>query len=136
VSAEPPLQLIDALIERSSFGERSVRQLRARTPAAIVEMIVARTEVADRRGILIRPAHRSLHHNQACPDELVRREETEPMSDNLKIRGPADRSRVNVNETWEVAYWCRELGCTESDLRRAVNAVGPMVANVRRHLGK
>jgi hypothetical protein len=58
------------------------------------------------------------------------------MADNLTNRGPADRSRINVNETWEVAYWTRELGCTESQLRAAVRAVGVSVAAVRKYLGK
>lgn len=58
------------------------------------------------------------------------------MPDDRSIRGPADRSRINVHESYELSYWCRELGCTESQLRQAVQAVGPMVANVRRHLGK
>ncbi|RKH14803.1 DUF3606 domain-containing protein [Corallococcus sp. CA053C] len=58
------------------------------------------------------------------------------MSDDLKNRGPADRSRVNVNETWEVKYWCNQFGCTEAQLRAAVNAVGVMADDVRRRLLK
>ncbi len=58
------------------------------------------------------------------------------MPDNLQNRGPADRSRVNVNESWEVKYWCGEFGCTEAQLRAAVQAVGVMANNVRAHLRK
>lgn len=58
------------------------------------------------------------------------------MSDDLKNRGPADRARVNVNEDWEVRWWCKEFGCTEAQLRAAVKAVGVMVSNVRAHLRK
>lgn len=58
------------------------------------------------------------------------------MTDDLKNRGPADRTRVNVNEAWERAYWCKEFGCTETQLRAAVVAVGVMAVNVRRHLSK
>jgi hypothetical protein len=58
------------------------------------------------------------------------------MSDDLSNRGPADRSRVNVNESWEVRYWCKELGCTEQQLRDAVKAVGVMADAVRRHFRK
>lgn len=58
------------------------------------------------------------------------------MADDLKNRGPADRSRINVNEAWEVQYWTKTLGCTEAELRAAVRAVGVMVDDVRRHLGK
>jgi hypothetical protein len=58
------------------------------------------------------------------------------MADNLSNRGPADRNRVNVNEAWELTYWCSVLGCTPDRLRAAVRAVGVMVADVRRYLGK
>ena len=58
------------------------------------------------------------------------------MADNLSNRGPADRSRVNVNETWELTYWCGVLGCTPDRLRAAVRAVGVMVVDVRRYLSR
>jgi hypothetical protein len=56
------------------------------------------------------------------------------MSDNLKDRGPQDRSRINVNEDWERQYWAKELGVTEDELRRAVQTAGPVVEAVRKHL--
>lgn len=56
------------------------------------------------------------------------------MSDDLSKRGPADRSRINVNEPWEVRYWCKEFGCTETQLREAVKKVGVSANAVRRHL--
>jgi hypothetical protein len=58
------------------------------------------------------------------------------MADDLTKRGPQDRSKINVNESWEVAYWTGELGVTEAQLRAAVSAVGTSAAAVRRHLGK
>jgi len=58
------------------------------------------------------------------------------MADDLTNRGPADRSRVNVNEYWEVQHWCRQFGCTEVQLRAAVAAVGVMADKVRAHLKK
>lgn len=42
------------------------------------------------------------------------------MPDDLSKRGPADRTRVNVNEAWEVRWWCQHLGVTEAQLRDAV----------------
>ena len=53
------------------------------------------------------------------------------MADDPKKRGPADRSRINLSEDWEVGYWARELGCSQNDLRRLVAQAGPMVADVR-----
>jgi len=56
--------------------------------------------------------------------------------DDRSKRGPQDRSRINVHEPWEVKYWCKRLGVTPTDLRRAVKSAGPSVKNVRRELGK
>ncbi|QTH17073.1 DUF3606 domain-containing protein [Pseudomonas corrugata] len=58
------------------------------------------------------------------------------MGDDLRNRGPQDRARVNTSETWEVNYWCNEFGVTEEQLKAAVKAVGPMVVDVRKKLGK
>ena len=58
------------------------------------------------------------------------------MSDNLKKKGPADRSRINVHEAWEVRWWCKELGCTKAELAAAVHAVGVSASAVRKHLSK
>lgn len=58
------------------------------------------------------------------------------MSDDLSNRGKPDRKRINVNEPWEVNYWCGQFGCTEKQLRAAVTAVGVMADDVKRHLGK
>lgn len=58
------------------------------------------------------------------------------MPDDLRNRGPQDRSRINVNEPWEVRYWCSEFGCTEAQLRAAVQAVGVSAEAVRRRFRK
>ena len=58
------------------------------------------------------------------------------MSDNLNDRGQQDRSRINVNEDWEVRYWTRELGVTKEELEKAVQQAGPSVTAVRQHLNR
>lgn len=58
------------------------------------------------------------------------------MADNLKDRGPQDRSRINVNESWELQYWTKELGVSEEQLRTAVKTAGTSAEAVRKHLGK
>ena len=58
------------------------------------------------------------------------------MPDDLTQRGPQDRSRINIHESWEVRYWCRHLGCTEQQLRSAVAAVGVSVTAVQRYLNQ
>ena len=57
------------------------------------------------------------------------------MPDDLSKRGPADRSRINVHEAWELRWWSQHLGVTEQQLRDAVKVVGPKVSDVKRHLG-
>jgi hypothetical protein len=59
-----------------------------------------------------------------------------PRGDDRTKRGPRDRSRVNVNEPWELKYWSNRFGVTPTELRRAVKSAGPMVKDVRRQLGK
>jgi len=56
------------------------------------------------------------------------------MSDNLQDRGPQDRSRINVNEEWELRYWTKVLGVTEDRLRKAVAKVGVSAEAVRAEL--
>lgn len=56
------------------------------------------------------------------------------MTDNLTTRGPQDRSRINVNEDYELHYWARELGVSPDELIEAVERVGVSVEKVREHL--
>lgn len=56
------------------------------------------------------------------------------MSDNLNNRGPADRTRVNVNEDYEARYWANKWGVSEDELRDAVRRVGVMADDVERAL--
>jgi hypothetical protein len=58
------------------------------------------------------------------------------MADDLKNRGEPDRSRINVNEDHEVAYWTKALGVTRDQLAAAVAKAGPQADAVRRELGK
>jgi hypothetical protein len=58
------------------------------------------------------------------------------MSDNLKQRDQQDRSRINVHESWEVAYWTRELGVSEEQLVQAVKTAGTSVSALRQQLGR
>lgn len=57
------------------------------------------------------------------------------MSDDLTRKGPEDPTKINVNQSWEVDYWIDELGVAARQLRDAVNAVGPLVVDVKLHLG-
>lgn len=53
------------------------------------------------------------------------------MSDNLKHREPADPSKINMQEKWEVDYWCKKLHTNKTKLSRAVSESGPFIAQVK-----
>ncbi len=58
------------------------------------------------------------------------------MSDDLSKRRPQDATKINVNESWELDYWSKELGVTKERLKEAVRTVGTSVEDVKRYLGK
>jgi len=46
------------------------------------------------------------------------------MSDDLSKKGFQDRSRINMNEDHEVAYWTEKFGVTKEELQSAIDAAG------------
>lgn len=56
------------------------------------------------------------------------------MADDPSKRGPADRTRIDVNAKHELQYWSEELGVDAQTLKATVNRVGPMVDRVRQEL--
>lgn len=58
------------------------------------------------------------------------------MPDNKQDIGKPDRDRVNIHEPYEVRDWSSKLGVTPEQLKEAEKAVGPMVKDIRKHLGK
>lgn len=58
------------------------------------------------------------------------------MPDDKSKTGKQDDIRINVNQEHEVTYWTKTFEITEAKLREAVGAVGPMVKDVKKHLGK
>lgn len=58
------------------------------------------------------------------------------MPDDKTKRGPADRERINIHETWELDYWATHFGVSKEKIKEAVGKVGVMVKDVKRHLGK
>jgi hypothetical protein len=56
------------------------------------------------------------------------------MSDNLKDRGPQDRSRISLTEEWEVKYWTQALGVSREELEKLVREHGHAADAVRKAL--
>lgn len=53
-----------------------------------------------------------------------------------RFRGPADRSRIHVEDESEVRWWCVQFNCSELRLRQAVIKVGRIPESVRKELRK
>jgi hypothetical protein len=58
------------------------------------------------------------------------------MADDKTKKGPADSSRINMNEDYEVAYWTDTLKCSREQLAEAVKEAGTSVKAVREYLKK
>jgi hypothetical protein len=58
------------------------------------------------------------------------------MADNTNDRGPADRSRISLEQEHEIRYWTSAFDCTEEELRHAVASVGSSADAVRTSLGR
>lgn len=56
------------------------------------------------------------------------------MADDLSNRGPQDRSRVNVNEPHEIAWWTQKFGVSEQQLRDAVKKAGVSAKDIEKLL--
>lgn len=61
-------------------------------------------------------------------------DEVKYMSDDLKNRGPQDRSRISMKEEHEVRYWTDALGVSRERLQQAVDKVGNSADAVRKEL--
>lgn len=49
-------------------------------------------------------------------------------------RGPSDRTRVDVDQLWEVQWWSKGFGVTTKELIAAVQEVGPIVSDLDHYL--
>jgi hypothetical protein len=58
------------------------------------------------------------------------------MADDTSKTGKVDRERINVSQDYGLDDWARKFGVSREELRKAVETVGPMADDVRRHLGK
>ena len=58
------------------------------------------------------------------------------MADDLKQTGRQDGARINPDQDHELSYWSEKLGVSRDELRKAVQAAGPMVSDVQKHLNR
>lgn len=58
------------------------------------------------------------------------------MSDDLTIREPQDKLKINRHEAYEVNWWTKKFGCTKAQLFAAIDKVGVMAKDVETQLKK
>ena len=56
------------------------------------------------------------------------------MADNKQKPGNPDKSRINVNEEYELNNWSKKFGINRAALKNAVEAVGTAAADVESFL--
>lgn len=56
------------------------------------------------------------------------------MSDDKSQSHGQDRTRIDVNEDYELRDWSTKFGVTPDELKQAVKAVGTSAAAVQQHL--
>ena len=56
------------------------------------------------------------------------------MADDRTQRGGQDRSRINLNQDYEVRDWAKKFGVSPDELKNAVRAVGDRADQVEAHL--
>ncbi|OKO86004.1 DUF3606 domain-containing protein [Bradyrhizobium sp. AS23.2] len=54
--------------------------------------------------------------------------------DSLTKREQPDRSKINMDQAFEVKYWTHALGVSKDELKKAVDKVGNSAAAVRKEL--
>ncbi len=58
------------------------------------------------------------------------------MSDDKARRSIEDSKLVDINDSKEVANWCKSFSCSEDDLRVAVMSVGKSVCALKKYFSK
>jgi len=56
------------------------------------------------------------------------------MTDSLTKRHQPDRSKINMNQDYEVHYWTKHLNISKEELLKIVDKVGNSAAAVRKEL--
>jgi len=56
------------------------------------------------------------------------------MTDSLTKRDQPDRSKINMNQGYEVHYWTKHLNISKEELQKVVDKVGNSAAAIRKEL--
>lgn len=64
----------------------------------------------------------------------ARRAHRNHRTDMQKLPAKPLDSQINVADSSDVRYWCRKLGCAQSDLLAAVKVLGPVALDVAKYV--
>jgi hypothetical protein len=76
------------------------------------------------------------HKDRWCKKAVGGVAQEDAMPDNFSKRGQSDRSKIAMNEAFEVRYWTKHLGVSKEELQRVVDKVGNSAAAVKKELEK
>ena len=76
------------------------------------------------------------HKDRWCQKAVGGVEQEDAMPDNFSKSGQSDRSKIAMNEAFEVRYWTKHLGVSKEELQRVVDKVGNSAAAVKKELEK
>ena len=68
------------------------------------------------------------------PGNDARRAHPNHRTDMQKLPAKPLDSQINVADSSDVRYWCRKLGCAQSDLLAAVKVLGPVALDVAKYV--
>ena len=60
---------------------------------------------------------------------------SQPMTVQTKDQA-VDRLKIDVRDAWELRWWCRQFGCSEAQLKAAIDTIGAIAGNVRKYLAR
>ena len=84
--------------------------------------------------VILLDAWRSARRRRAADLDPRHLSEETHMPDDLSNKGPADQSRINLSQPYEVQYWADKFGVSKERLSEAVRKVGHSADAVRKEL--
>ena len=113
---------------RRGVARRIVKERLRRFIAALMQQFVRPARDLMQRAELV--------SSRSSPSSTQSKEGPHTISDDRLNRREPDRSKINMEEDYEVQYWMRQLGTTREELQRVVDLVGNSAAAVKKELGK
>ena len=59
-----------------------------------------------------------------------------PMINDTQAMMQPDEWKINMNDAWQVLWWCRYLGLTKSQLEQAIVSAGPVIVDLKQYIAR